>query len=62
MTDATLRAIGNLEFALYDMSFLFARCKNDDTLDRIIVGQKELENVRDSLLEAIRLLHEASEP
>lgn len=62
MADTTLRVIGNLEFALYDLSYVFGRYRDDDTIERFIVGRKELENVRDSLLEAIRLLHEASEP
>lgn len=62
MTDAKLRVIGNLEFALYDLSYVFGRYRDDDTIERFIVRKVELENVRESVLEAIRLLHEASEP
>lgn len=62
MTDATLRAIGNLEFALHDLATVFGRYTFDDTIERFVVRKVELGNVRESVLEAIRLLHAASEP
>lgn len=55
MTDTKLRVVGNLEFALYDLQRIFARYGEDPTIERFVVRREELENVRASVEEAIRL-------